>query len=94
MAQPRKPKGKREIPPHLTYMIAEKLIVEFGGEPLDVTKFRGYGLGQREPSTMPNLRSDSESDWQNDRQTAKWRRLRKWVQSANSTGYRYGECDV
>lgn len=95
MTQQSQARRKRvEIPPHLTYMIAEKLIVEFGGTPLDVTAYRGYGLGQRDPSTLPNVRSDSESEWQNDRQTAKWRSLRKWVESGSSTGYRYGESDV
>lgn len=92
MPQPRRKRD--EIPPHLTYMIAEKLIVEFGGQPLDVNAFRGYGLGQRDPSTVPGRRSDSESEWQNNRQTRKWASLRGWVNSANSTGYRYGESDV
>lgn len=82
----RERKSKKEVPPHLTYMIAETLIP---ASELDVTKFRGYGLGERDQSTMPGRKSNSESDWENESRSRYWQARRRWVQSANSAGVKY-----
>lgn len=86
MQRTRKPSEmmRDTLPPHLTYMIAEQLLRN-----LDVTKFRGYGLGDRDPSTLPGRKSGSESEWDNERGTRNWKALRKWVASANSAGVKY-----
>lgn len=75
----RRERNSRDTGP-LTYMIAETMIPP--GE-LDVTKFRGYGLGDRDPATLPVRKSNSETS------SANWQALRKWVQSANSKGVKY-----
>lgn len=79
----REKKSVRDIPPHLTYMIAETMIPP--GE-LDVTRFRGYGIGQRDPATLPGRKNGSESEHENRAGSQKWDNLRRWVQSANSAG--------
>lgn len=79
----REKKSVRDIPPHLTYMIAETMIPS--GE-LDVTRFRGYGIGERDPKTLPGRFSNSESHWENAAASRSWESRRKWVQSANSAG--------
>lgn len=76
--------SKREVPPHLTYMIAEQLV-----DKLDVTKFRDYGLGERDAGTLPGRHHNSESEWENASRSRYWQARRKWVQSANSAGVKY-----
>lgn len=79
----RRAKVMKNVSSHLTYMIAEVLIP---AEQLDITKFRGYGIGQRDPATMPGRKVGSETERDNRRESAKWSARRKWVQSANSVG--------
>lgn len=75
---------RREVTPHLTYMIAEMLV-----DTLDVTKFRDYGLGERDAGTLPGRHHNSESEWENASRSRYWQARRKWVQSANSAGVKY-----
>lgn len=58
---------------------------------VDPMKLRGraFGLGQRNPDTLPGSGKNAESVEQNRRETRSLGSLRKWVQSANSVGAKY-----
>lgn len=57
----------------------------------DPMKLRGraYGLGERNPETLPGSGKNAETVWENQARSRKLSATRKWVQSANSAGYKY-----
>jgi len=77
-------KGGRKPPPHMTYMIAEKFVTD-----LDVTRLRSYGIGQRDPETLPGKKMNSETDYANRVGSRTWSTLRKRAASIEFVGHKY-----
>jgi hypothetical protein len=50
---------------------------------------RGYGLGERNPKTLPEVRQDSEKAVEARIANARWSRLRKQVQAGRTIGHKY-----
>jgi hypothetical protein len=48
---------------------------------------RGFGLGERDPDTLPGATAISEKEWANASRTRYWRSLRRKVQSPVSWRY-------
>lgn len=48
---------------------------------------RNWALGERRPDTLPA--KTGESEYTDRASTRQWRKLRKWVESANSAGVKY-----
>lgn len=47
----------------------------------DPFKSRGYGLGERNPATLPNLTKDHESEVKNAERTEHWAYVRKLAET-------------
>jgi hypothetical protein len=58
---------------------------------LDPVKRRGrvFGLGERNPKTLPYVHNDSETREENDRRTAHWRKVGKLVKAGRFIGSKY-----
>lgn len=85
-----KPAKRNQLPKYLTYLIAEKYVASETLRAAHLTEEdRNFGLGKRNPATLPGVRSDSESEWANHHSSKGWSALRKWVASANSSGVKY-----
>jgi len=80
----RKRTNSRDVPPHMTYMIAEKFVTD-----LDVTRLRDYGIGERNPDTLPGKALNSETDNANRNHSRDWRTLRKRTASIEFIGHKY-----
>jgi hypothetical protein len=50
---------------------------------------RAYGLGQRNPETLPGAHPGSESESDNRVASARWRKLRRMVQAGRFVGGKY-----
>lgn len=77
-------KRDREIPAHLTYLIAETLV-----DKVPTTAVRDYGLGERNPETLPGRKLNSESVNANRVHSEHWDSMRRTANSIAWIGHKY-----
>ena len=47
---------------------------------------RGYGIGERNPETLPGRGYKCETEWENEKSTERWKKIRQW---ASKLGAKY-----